>query len=106
MQLHEITKAISAMEVELAPSGFSIVTQEQGEYIASLLAQHEKPEFAFYELDSCPGRYTSDFYHGGDKDVYSYGAWHWKLRQARNNCKLFFDILHGKVVYEAARNPG
>lgn len=59
------------------------VTQLQGEGIALLFDTFEQ----FRELDEQPGSYDGD---------YPSGNWHWKLRQARNGCAAFFDIINAK----------
>lgn len=66
---------LRAMPVEHA------ITQEQGEHIAWLLHGDRS---LFIELDERPGQYDADYASSG---------WHWKLRQARNSCRRFFDIL-------------
>lgn len=88
----EVIQGIIAIESD------DSITQCQGEAIAAMFDGNFS---LFVELDEGPGHYISSYYHGGDPKLYSYDMWHWKLRQARNNCEKFFEILRDPFLYRA-----
>lgn len=90
-EVRRVIRAIVSIEAEKPEGGYSRITEEQGEDIARLFRGSFE---LFRELDEAPGRYTSPWYHGVE-GVYGYDTWHWKLRQARNSCELFFEIIEG-----------
>ena len=59
---------------------FQQVSQQQGEWIAS--------------------RFNGDFSLFNRMDARESAPWHWKLRQARNNCERFFDVLGDPGLYK------
>lgn len=81
---------------ELIPGGWNApgkalytnVTEAQGDQIALWLAERGGYSL-FVELDERPGQFDPN-YRSTD--------WHWKLRQARNGCTQFFDILNNTTT--------
>lgn len=92
MNARAVIRTLVALEPAVLEP-YSRISNFQGEFIASLF---EGDFTLFAELDERPGAYTSPYYHGIDGH-HRYNDWHWKLRQARNNCPRFFDILNRKV---------
>jgi hypothetical protein len=80
----EVVRAIADL-----PTEDGRITPEQAAYIGGLF---EGDGSLFRRLDEQPGLYISSYYHGVSGD-YTYGPWHWKLRQARNNHNEFWDAL-------------
>jgi hypothetical protein len=87
-----VISSIAVIDVARGENGFKLITQQQGEQIASLF---DGDFDLFHELDERPGRYGGEFYSGVEGES-GYDSWHWKLRQARNATKRFFDILNSK----------
>lgn len=89
---HRVIAALTAMEVSV-PEGaqYKRITEEQGEEIARFM---EGDHGLFRRLDERPG----EFYAYGNPD-----EWHWKLRQARNGCTLFFEIMASDRLEKGAK---
>lgn len=75
-EAEKIIEQLTALDVE------DQVTQLQGEAIAAMF---DGDRSLFIELDERPGQFDGS---------YASGDWHWKLRQARNGCRRFFDVFN------------
>lgn len=75
-----VIEALTQIEPETTDP-YKKISEEQGEQIAALF---EGNIGLFIELDERPGKYTT---------IAPIDDWHYKLRQARNNCRRFFEIL-------------
>jgi hypothetical protein len=87
LEAEQVIEFLRALEPAVTEP-LSRISQVQGEQIAAFIRDRGGYSL-FVDLDERPGRF--DYAYASDD-------WHWKLRQARNGCREFFNILNGEAL--------